>query len=194
MNTPAHLILGIAAFARPASSKLCAAAALGAMLPDASLYVLAGVSLFVLAIPPETVFGTLYYSPAWQTVFAIDNSFIVWGVLLLLAARAGSAFAKVLCLAALLHIALDLPLHHDDGRAHFWPLSDWVYQSPLSYWDRGHGANWIAPLEAALTLVGAGLLWLRKPPYWVIGLVTMLLCMELWVVGQWLFFFGTNSP
>lgn len=193
MNTPAHLILGMAAFSRPASSQLCAAAAIGAMIPDASLYILAGVSLFVLGIAPETVFGELYYSPAWQTVFAIDNSFLVWGLLLAASFWFGSNWAKVLCLAALLHIALDFPLHHDDGRPHFWPISNWVFESPFSYWDRAHGALWIAPMEAILTVLGSIVLWFRKPPLWVIGYVTMLLFMQLWISAQWLFFFDGGS-
>ncbi|WP_366140934.1 hypothetical protein [uncultured Ruegeria sp.] len=82
MNTPAHLLIGAAAFARPANGRILWAALLGSLLPDLSLYVLAGVSLFVLGIPEQVVFGQLYYSSAWQTVFAIDNSFILWGLAL----------------------------------------------------------------------------------------------------------------
>lgn len=79
MNTPAHLLIGAAAFARPARGAVLWAAVLGSVLPDLSLYVMAGVSLHLLGIPPQVVFDELYFSPAWQTVFAIDNSFILWG-------------------------------------------------------------------------------------------------------------------
>ncbi|MBY5931967.1 cobalamin biosynthesis protein CobQ [Tateyamaria omphalii] len=189
MNTPAHLLLGAAVFGKPAHQRILAAAFIGALLPDLSLYVMAGVSLYVLGIPPRIVFDDLYFSNAWQTVFAIDNSFVVWGLLCAVAAWCKSPSAIALTGAALLHLLLDFPLHHDDGRPHFWPLSRWVFESPVSYWDRNHGAAWIAPIEAALATVAAITLWRRALPVWSIGLVALLLLAELWVVRQWLFFF-----
>ncbi|MEM7296588.1 MAG: cobalamin biosynthesis protein CobQ, partial [Pseudomonadota bacterium] len=85
MNTPAHLIFGLAAFGRPGEGKVIAGALVGALLPDLSLYVLAGVSLFVLGISPDRVFGELYFSDSWQLAFAIDNSLVLWGLGLVLA-------------------------------------------------------------------------------------------------------------
>lgn len=189
VNTPAHLLIGAAVFARPAQGRILGAACIGALLPDLSLYVMAGTALFVLGIPPGRVFNELYFSDAWQGVFAIDNSFLLWGLLLGLALWIRRPWAVALTSAALLHLGLDFPLHHDDGRAHFWPLSDWVFQSPVSYWDRDHGAGWVAPLEAGLAVGAALALWLRRPPLWGCVLTGALLLAELWVVRQWLFFF-----
>ncbi|MEO0401498.1 MAG: cobalamin biosynthesis protein CobQ [Pseudomonadota bacterium] len=189
MNTPAHLLIGAAAFGRPAQSGILAAAFVGAMLPDLSLYLMAGVSMLVLGIPPQRVFNELYFSDAWQTVFAIDNSVLVWGVILAVAIIRQVPWATALAGAALLHIALDFPLHHDDGRPHFWPVSAWVFESPVSYWDRAHGATWVAPLEAGLAVGAAVILWLRRIPIWAKVCTICLLAAELWVVRQWLFFF-----
>ena len=77
MNTPAHLLLGLAAFGRKGTRSVSWAAAAGALLPDLSLYVLAGTSLFILGIPPQRVFDELYFSDSWQAVFAVDNSFVI---------------------------------------------------------------------------------------------------------------------
>ena len=82
MNTPAHILMGVALFARKDVKHSGPAAAFGSVLPDLSLYILAGVSLFVLNIPAQRVFGELYFSPEWQAVFAIDNSSILWGAVL----------------------------------------------------------------------------------------------------------------
>ncbi|WP_299149087.1 cobalamin biosynthesis protein CobQ [uncultured Tateyamaria sp.] len=191
MNTPAHLLIGAAAFGRPAHNRILLAAFAGAALPDLSLYLMAGVALFALNIPPSRVFNELYFSDTWQTVFAIDNSFIVWGILLGVALWRASPWAIALTGAAILHLCLDLPLHHDDGRPHFWPATSWVFESPVSYWDRTQGAMWIAPLEAALALGAAIILWLRKPPVWAVIATTGLLFAEFWVVRQWLFFFAS---
>jgi len=188
MNTPAHLLLGGALLGRGQRGLIWAAFA-GAMLPDLSLYVMAGVSLSILGIPAQRVFNELYFSDAWQTVFAIDNSFILWSLLLAVAVWKRSGWGMALTGAALLHLALDFPLHHDDGRPHFWPLSDWVFESPFSYWDRGHGAMWIAPLEAFAATLAAVWVWTRRQG-WKIGILTgVLLLAELQVVRSWLWFF-----
>ncbi|MEP1352441.1 MAG: cobalamin biosynthesis protein CobQ [Tateyamaria sp.] len=189
MNTPAHLLIGAAAFGRPAQSRIILAAFIGALLPDLSLYVMAGTALFVLSIPPARVFNELYFSDAWQTVFAIDNSFLLWGALLGLALWRQVPWAVALTGAAVLHLLLDFPLHHDDGRPHFWPVSAWVFESPISYWDRTKGAGWVAPVEAVVALVVAVMLWLRRVPLWAAVLAGALLLAELWIVRQWLFFF-----
>ena len=186
MNTPAHILLGAAAFGRNKGPWVLGAAMMGSAAPDLSLYVLAGTSLFILGISPETVFGTLYYSDAWQTVFAVDNSFLVWAALLVLAAWQRSDWAIAFCAAGLLHVALDFPLHHDDGRPHFWPLSDWVYASPFSYWDPRQGGLWIGPIEVGLSL-GASAIIIRQRQGWIFAILTTALVLaELRVVYTWM--------
>lgn len=189
MNTPAHLLIGGAAFARYGGRRLIWAGMIGGLLPDLSLYVLAGVSLFVLQIPPKVVFDELYFSDLWQGIFAVDNSFLVWGLICAIAVWRRMPWATVLSGAALLHLALDFPLHHDDGRPHFWPLSDWVFESPVSYWDRQHHALWVAPVEVVLAL-GCALWLLWQRPGWLLSLaVALLVLAELQVARVWMFVF-----
>ncbi|KIN63895.1 hypothetical protein Z946_2777 [Sulfitobacter noctilucicola] len=190
MNTPAHLLIGAAVFGKRGERQLVWAALAGALLPDLSLYVLAGVSMHLLNIPPRVVFDELYFSDLWQAVFAVDNSFIVWGALFVLALWRQSRWAMALTGAALLHLALDFPLHHDDGRPHLWPMTDWIFESPISYWDRAHGALWIAPVEATVALICGGVILMRRPGWWL-GLLTIaLVAAELMVARIWMFVFA----
>lgn len=161
MHTPAHLILGAAAFAKIDRPDTLWAALLGGLIPDLSLYLLAGGALFIFQISPQIVFGELYFSAQWQRIFAIDNSVFIWTALFSLAYLRKSHWGIAFCASALLHILFDFPLHHDDGRAHFWPLTDWVYQSPISYWDVNHHAWIIAPIETVACAVALLLLWKR---------------------------------
>lgn len=164
-------------------------AALGGVLPDLSLYLMAGVSLFVLQIPPSRVFGQLYFSPAWQSVFAVDNSIVIWGLAFAGALALRSAPAMAMTGAGLLHLATDFPLHNDDARPHFWPLSDWIFESSLSYWDSDHHAASVAPLTLLAVLVSAVVIW-RRWPDWRLRFGVLTLCLaEVWVVRQWLLFF-----
>jgi hypothetical protein len=161
VNTPAHLIFGAAAFARPGRTSENIAALSGALLPDLSLYLLAAWSLYVLRIPPETVFGTLYFSPLWQGIFAVDNSIPLWAAGLALGLALRNRVIIAFAGAGLLHLAFDFPLHHDDARRHFWPLSDWVFQSPVSYWNPRFFGRITAPIEVAVCLGLSIVLWQR---------------------------------
>ena len=189
MNTPAHLILGLAAFGRAGRPRVSAAAALGGLAPDLSLYGLAGGAL-ALGVPPRRVFGELYFSDGWQAVFAVDNSVFVWGAALALGLRTGRAWLAAFASAALLHLACDLPLHAGDGRPHFWPLSSWVFDSPLSYWDVSHGARWVAPSETGLALAAAAWCWTWLRAWWARGLLAAAVAAQLVVGGVWAWVFG----
>ncbi len=161
MNTPAHLIFGAAAFARPGQPNVTGAALAGSLAPDLSLYLMVGWHLIVLGTPMKVVFDQLYFSDAWMQVFAVDNSFILWGALMGLALWSKRMWLIAFAGSGLLHLAFDFPLHHDDGRPQFWPLTDWIYESPVSYWDSGHYGNIAGPIEIGVCLVLLGILWRR---------------------------------
>ncbi|MCK0095405.1 cobalamin biosynthesis protein CobQ [Yoonia sp. F2084L] len=174
MNTPAHLIFGMTAFGKARRPAVTAAAFAGSLIPDLSLYLMVGWHLQVLGTPPEVVFGQLYFSDAWQSIFRIDNSMILWGIAFGLGAMVRSQVMIALCGAALLHLGLDFLLHNDDGRAHFWPLSNWIFQSPVSYWDPDHYGNIAGAIEVALSLLCCGILWHRFKGIWMRGLIVTL--------------------
>ncbi|MGR3466369.1 MAG: cobalamin biosynthesis protein CobQ [Shimia sp.] len=160
MNTPAHLIVGAAAFGRPDAPRVTFAALAGGFAPDLSLYVMAIVARLA-GWSWEVIFRELYFSDAWQQVFAIDNSFILWGIGLAVAIWMRSGWAVAFTGAALLHLTFDLPLHAEDARMHFWPATDWKFISPYSYWDGNAGARVIEWGEAALVAVLTVFLLLR---------------------------------
>lgn len=190
MNTPAHLLVGGALMGRGGDRRLVLAGMAGGLAPDLSLYLLAGVSLFLLDIAPRIVFDELYFSDLWQTIFAIDNSVLLWGAILALALWSGRAWAQAFAGAGLLHLAMDFPLHHDDGRPHFWPLTRWIFESPYSYWDRAHGALWIGPLETALALGCAVLIVWRRPGLWLTLFTLALAAAQLAIARVWMFVFA----
>lgn len=177
MNTPAHLLLGAAVFAKPGARLVTAAAVFGALLPDLSLYLLAGGAIYVLGVPPETVFGEYYFSDSWQTIFAIDNSLILWGGLFALSMLWGGAVLRAFAGSGLLHVSTDFLLHNDDARRQFWPVSDWVFHSPVSYWDPNHYGWLMGPLEMLLCVGLALVLWRRF--HGVIARLTVLLLLGL---------------
>ena len=161
MNTPTHLIMAAVLFAKPEQRKVTKAALLGGFVPDFSLYFMFFWHQFIIRTPTKTIFDELYFSDYWQKIFAIDNSFIVWGILLGLALFLTSGWMIAMSGAALVHLLCDFPLHVDDARAHFWPLTMWKFQSPISYWDINHHGSIVSTLEILLVSVMLGVLWKR---------------------------------
>lgn len=161
MNTPTHLIMAAALFAKPKQRRLTSAALLGGFIPDFSLYFMFFWHRFVLDTSTNVIFDQLYFSNYWQKIFAIDNSFIVWGVLLGLALWLRSKWMIALTVAAFIHLLCDFPLHVEDARAHFWPFTMWKFESPVSYWDSNHHGNIVSVLEILLVCVLLGILWRR---------------------------------
>ncbi len=190
MNTPAHLIFGLTAFGKADGPKVTAAAFGGALIPDLSLYLLAGWQLFVLGADPQVIFGEMYFSDAWQSIFRVDNSMVLWGFGLALAIAARSGWAIALCGAATLHLGLDFLLHHDDGRAHFWPITNWVFSSPVSYWDRDHHAGIIGPVEIGASLLMCAVLWRRFVRWPMRTVITVVGLAEAAPVFFWIFIFS----
>ena len=163
MNTPTHLIMATALFAKPMHRKVTTAALIGGFIPDFSLYFMFFWHRFVLNTSTNEIFRDLYYSDYWQKIFAIDNSFIVWGILLGFALWLKNTWMIALTGAAFLHLLCDFPLHVDDARAHFWPFTMWKFESPVSYWDSNHHGDIFSVIEILLVCVLLGILWRRFP-------------------------------
>jgi len=162
MNTQTHLLFASAVLIpagagylsrwfHPSSTRLLTIAVLlGALLPDASLFL-----MFVIAktqgVAEELIWSEWYYSNYWQNLGAITNSIPVF---------ASAALGSVV-LSVLLHTLTDLPLHHDDGHPHFWPFSSWIYASPVSYWDPNHYGHYWSIAEMVLAGGLIVFLWRR---------------------------------
>ncbi|MEZ4708255.1 MAG: hypothetical protein R3A44_13675 [Caldilineaceae bacterium] len=67
--------------------------------------------------------------------------------------RAWGASLFWLAVACLIHTAIDIPLHYDDGPLLLFPIN-WTlrFYSPVSYWDPRRYGNIVAPLEHLLIL------------------------------------------
>jgi len=119
----------------------------------------------------------------------VANSFLIWGAVLGFGLWMKRTWLAVFAGAALLHLALDFPLHAGDGRPHFWPLTSWVFDSPLSYWDRSHGAHIIAPLETLLCLALLVVLWRRFRTLWPRVVILAAAALQAYPAIVWIFIF-----
>jgi len=152
MNTQTHMLMGAALFGSAANLTSTLLAAAGGLAPDLPMFVLVASARWLGQKSPREIFGTLYFSRRWQALLAPWHSVPLWGLALglCLAFRWSGAFVFVA--TALIHIALDFFLHHDDAHQQFWPLSAWRFKSPVSYWDGRRHGHLFRPFEMALAL------------------------------------------
>ena len=166
MNTQTHLLLAAAVLGRRAGPRGQAAILAGALAPDLSIFALAGFAVLT-SMSGEAVWEDAYWSEPWQTLSAVSNSFPLWAAALALSLSLRRRIPALFCAAALLHLAFDLPVHADDAHRHFWPITDWRFHSPVSYWDPAHFGRIASLAEAAGGLGLALVLWRRHVARWV---------------------------
>lgn len=187
MQTPTHTLLALAALSKRGNNARNWWVFAGSLIPDAFIYVCWIWLTFVRKEPQSHIWNEIYFDAPMQLTGAIFNSaplyvgLAVLGVSLL-RHRAGQWFL-VFALAALIHIATDLPVHADDAHRHFWPLSDWRFYSPISYWDGAHHARWVSMVELIVALVAMAVLWRRFNVRWarvvLAVLAVIMLCAQV---------------
>lgn len=186
MNTPAHVLVNLAVLGpqRPPREQL--AVAVAAVAPDLPIFGFYALEKLLWQVP-ESQIWTDYFQPHWQHVFDTAHSIPLMIGGLLLAAWWRSPVGWVLCLSLLLHVAGDFPFHHDDAHAHFFPLSGWRFESPLSYWDPHHHGQVVGLLEVMAVAVCGG--WVMAKSTWTGSKVlagVVLTCYAGFLVYAWL--------
>ena len=154
MNTPSHSILNLAILGHAPRMALTWPILIGSWLPDAALFVFYGWAKLA-GIPETTIWNEVYYTPFWQDVFALGNSIPLALLGWSLATWQKWPWVAALCLSMLLHHAEDLPFHNEDAHRHFWPLTDFRFISPISYWDPEHFGAYVALAELLLVFLAS---------------------------------------
>jgi hypothetical protein len=78
----------------------------------------------------------------------------------------GSVVLRAFAGAGLLHAVADFFTHNDDAGCQLWPLTDWVFRSPVSYWDPRDVCNQFAMFELGLVVVLTAFLCWRMRLWW----------------------------
>lgn len=167
MITSTHALLSLAVLSKRGERKRNLSVLFGSLLPDMAIFLWAPYQAIVNGVSGEEMWDKLYFEPPMQNLIAWFNSIPIYGALALIGFLARSKLwgklLLVFALAALIHIAGDMPVHADDAYRHFWPISDWRFYSPLSYWDVDHHAGWIGKVDVAIALGSIAVLWQRFP-------------------------------
>lgn len=178
--TPSHIAASLLVWRHEGNWSDLAAVVAGAVVPDATMFLFYGYQKIV-GTTEESIWNERYFLDHWQYLFDVFNSFPIALVLLLGAWRFECRWLQLLLVSAMLHMIFDLPLHHDDGHRHFLPLTNWRFESPISYWDPKHFGWIVAPVEllgsiSALIFVSrSGATPPRRAAQVMLGIVVVLL-------------------
>jgi len=159
MNTPAHAIINLLLVGKGHRESHPIAIIAGALLPDAPML------LFYLwekmnGVAERVIWRDDYFQPAWQALFDTFHSFPLLALACVAAWRARMSALALFFASMFCHSLFDFPFHHGDAHHHFFPLSDFLFTSPISYWDPAYYGQWVGGLELIVVVAGGG--WLLR--------------------------------
>ena len=171
MNSPTHTLLALALLSKRGERKRNQAVFIGSVIPDLAIYLWFPYQSLIKGESGARIWDVLYFEPPMQDLIAFFNSIPIYAAFAVLGFwKRGEMWGKALlffALAALIHMATDLPVHGHDAYRHFWPISEWRFYSPISYWEADHHAGWVSAVETALAFASIYVLWRRFPKRWV---------------------------
>lgn len=171
MLTQTHALLALAIWAKPKQTARNCSVLAGALATDIFIYI--GLIWFVgvKGQTATTYFRDIYFADPMQFWSAVSNSLPIFAALALIGflsrTEKWGKLLLVFALAGFSQSLIDLPVHADDAHRHFWPLSNWRFISPISYWDPDHYGRIISPLDMLLGLGCIAILWRRFDRRWV---------------------------
>jgi hypothetical protein len=187
MNTPAHAVINLLILSRGCGHRHSAAIVGGALIPDIAIILFYAWHL-ALGTAEAEIWSLEYYRPLWQGWIDSFNSIPLIALAILICWRVRQYLMLLFFTSMLLHVFADLPLHHDDAHRHFFPLSDWRFASPVSYWDPAfHGER--ASLVEFVVVMAASLFMYQKQPHlrnWVMVTVAVYLVYWIYVYLVWM--------
>lgn len=171
MNSPTHSLLALALLSKQGHTKRNWAIFIGSFIPDIAIYIWAPYQKFVNGVNGTEMWEKLYFEAPMQNLIAYLNSFPIYGVSAIIGYLGKSkTWGKLLFMfsvAALIHLATDMPVHGHDAYRHFWPISDWRFYSPLSYYETDLHGQWVGLFEMFIAFISIYILWKRFPKLWV---------------------------
>lgn len=159
MITPSHIIYSWALakktngdLAPTVAKKRTLAFVLGALLPDTPTYIFFIVCGLILGYSGEVMWDDMYFNSGWSIPITLTHSFLLWPALITASTYFGWKFLRWFSISALFHTIVDFFVHTDDAYRHFYPLSNWKFHSPISYYNPAEYGIYVGLFDTVLVL------------------------------------------
>lgn len=158
---------------------------IGGILPDAPIFMLYFWAKFVRRQPEKQIWSETYELPFWQNIVAVFHSLPLAVMGVAIAHYYGWLWVEILSLSMVLHSLLDFPVHNDDAHRHFFPVSNYRFISPLSYWNPRHHGKVVSTVEKLMVLGATIYLFPSFDSWFGKGLM---ICVNLFYLTTFLYF------
>lgn len=185
MITPSHIIYSWALarytkkVASPSESKektlhlRTSAFVLGALLPDIPVYIFFVVCGLIWGLPHQILWDDMYFNSWWSLPITLAHSFIFWPIIIGTSSYIGWKFIKWMSISALFHSVIDFFVHTEDAYRHWYPLSDWKFHSPISYWNSAEYGHLVSMFDSLLVLGLLTYLYTKYVGRWRIVIISI---------------------
>ena len=196
MNTQSHAVINLFLLRRLRwcntgnKGNLHLPIVVGAILPDLPVFFFFAWYSLIDPTPQDIIWRSLYFDEKWQLFFNLFNSIPIYTLLALTAYYFSRRKLFIFSLANLLHFVEDFFLHMEDAHDHFFPLSNYRFNSAISYWDSEGYGHYVASLEAIIVVVLSVFLFKKLKRWWG---KTLLILANLFSFGShamWSFIFS----
>ncbi|MFB2939172.1 hypothetical protein ACE1B6_28305 [Aerosakkonemataceae cyanobacterium BLCC-F154] len=153
MNTPSHAIINLFLLGKQSLPQANFPIFIGAILPDIPIFFFYGWAKLIARQSEKQIWSETYYKPLWQSIVAICHSIPLALAGWLICDYFKWENLEIFFISLVLHSLGDLPVHNDDAHRHFFPLSNYRFISPISYWDRQHYGAIVSLMELFLVLL-----------------------------------------
>ena len=190
MNTQSHALINMALLSRKGKPHRHGCALLGAVLPDLPIFVLFGVETLILGHSQAEIWSERYFLPQWQNFIDPFNSIplVLIGVGISYLLR--SDRIRVVCWSMLLHCLADFFLHREDAHRHFFPLWDYRFKSPISYWEMDYHGGIVSAVEIVAMIGASVYLFPRLQSYFAKGALVAVNTVSALLYIAFILFFG----
>jgi hypothetical protein len=163
MHTPGHVVLNLTVIGSVFGHE--GAIVAGAIIPDLPI-----VALYLFersrGTPTDIIWSVCYQRKHWLAIIHGAHS----APLALAGMLVGGFFHQTAVIlffvSVLAHALCDFPLHAMDAHRHFFPISDYRFISPISYWDIRYHGRTVARIEGLLVLFCSVYLYFVMGPHW----------------------------
>lgn len=152
MISTSHAIYNLALLRQKGDSAVTKAIIAGALVPDLLTYIFFIVTYFIMGYSMSEIWDHLYFNSGWTTYITLTHSLWIWPLGLLTAYIYKKRWAMYFFLSGTTHILFDFFVHTDDAYAHFWPFTDWKFNSGVSYWNPAEYGNIVGMLDSIVIL------------------------------------------
>lgn len=166
MNTPAHVAVNFVILAKKGKPRWSLPIVMGSLMPDIPIYLFYFYQKLIAGMSERIIWSDVYFRPSWQNLFDSFHSFPILLISAILSYRFGRTGLALFFSSMFLHSLGDFPLHNNDAHRHFFPVSDYRFFSPLSYWDSRHYGGLVSIVESLLVLCLSVIIWRRDNTRW----------------------------